>query len=159
MGLIGNDNDSVLPEVEDTTTASIFVPKTEEEDTISGRNVSDAYKYQLKCKQKIREGAKKMLANPEHNFSLEERLYLEWLARNPGEKIRMGSPTFQKLFGELPEVGASITLQEAFNRTFKSKAQLDQLMKKTMTTSKLKIEFIMNRDKPAESVYKVVSVG
>lgn len=79
------------------------------------------------------ENAKKLIERTQSvgiwdKFTDEEKAFLTGLA-NPTSAAGTES-TFNKLFGSNPQVGATCTLADAFNKTLKGKNNLDNLIKK-----------------------------
>jgi hypothetical protein len=122
---------------------------------------SNAYEYQKKLKAKQREGAARILQNTSYQLNAEDKAFLEWLNREPGTGGggNFGTPIFNKLFGDTPKVGDTVTLQQVFDITYKGKGQMDSLMKKWKDKNGIEINFAFNKEKPALSTYTIKSLG
>jgi len=127
----------------------------------AGDGKSKAYEYQKKLKEKRKAGAERILANKAYNLDPTDRAFLEGLTKvgTGTGGGNFGTPIFNKLFGDTPAVGAKVTLQEVFDKTYKGKAQMDSQMKKWKEKSGIEIDFAFNKDKPAQSTYTIKSLG
>lgn len=129
---------------------------------VAGKEVglSKAASYNRKKKEKIRAGAQRILSNKKivDQLDASDVAFLKWLDREPGASTAGGS-TFTKLYGTEPKVGDKITLQDAFDKTFKGKSQMDSVIKKLKEKNGIEIVFEFNKDKPALSTYTIKSLG
>ena len=129
---------------------------------VAGKEVglSKAASYNRKKKEKIRAGAQRILSNKKivNQLDASDVAFLKWLDREPGASTAGGS-TFTKLYGTEPKVGDKITLQDAFDKTFKGKSQMDSVIKKLKEKNGIEIVFEFNKDKPALSTYTIKSLG
>lgn len=62
---------------------------------------------------------------------------------------------FSRLFGDNPQVGQTVTLMEAFEKTMKGKAQIDHFIKKKWEPAGIVVSFEQNPDNLLNSVYKL----
>lgn len=128
---------------------------------VAGKEVglSKAASYNRKKKEKIRAGAQRILSNKKivDQLDASDVAFLKWLDREPGASTAGGS-TFTKLYGTEPKVGDKITLQDAFDKTFKGKSQMDSVIKKLKEKNGIEIVFEFNKDKPALSTYTIKSL-
>jgi hypothetical protein len=150
MGLLDGNTGSA-PVQNNNVATGVAAPKAEK---------GNAYSYQKKQREAQREGAKRLLAKP-FAFDASDKAFLEGLAREPGARGAssvFGTPIFNKLFGDSPAVGAVVTLQQVFDKTYKGKAQMDSLMKKWKEKSGVDIDFNFNKEKPAQSTYTIKSI-
>lgn len=69
-------------------------------------------------------------------------------------RIATSSGIFRAMFGEEPDVGAEVTLNEAFARTLKGKAALDGVLRKWAAKG-IVVSFTENPDNILESVYRL----
>lgn len=124
------------------------------------KELSKAASYNRKKKEKIRAGAQRILGNKKIVDQLDatDVAFLKWLDKEPGTSTAGGS-TFSKLYGAEPKVGDKITLQDAFDKTFKGKSQMDSLIKKLKEKNGIEIVFEFNKEKPALSTYTIKSLG
>ncbi len=65
-----------------------------------------------------------------------------------------GPSIFSILFGPSPKVGQSVTLEEAFNKTFKGKSTLDMLVKKWAEKGII-VECVVNPQKMIATTYTI----
>jgi hypothetical protein len=151
MGLLGQSGAPVGTPVGAGMAHAVVPPVVEE------KKKSNAYEYQKKMKAKQREGAQRILANPDYKFDAVDKAFLEWLNKEPGTRDSggFGTPIFNKLYGTEPKVGDSITLQFVFDTCYKGKGQMDSLMKKWREKNGVEIDFVFNKEKPALSTYTI----
>lgn len=143
------------------TPKGVTASATTGEKPVEGKQLSSAAAYQRRKKEKIRQGAKRILANKVLMAKMDatDVAFIKWLDSEPGTASLGGGSVFTKLFGNSPKVGDKITLQDAFDRTFKGKGQMDGVMKKLKEKNGIEIEFVFNKEKPALSTYEIKSLG
>jgi hypothetical protein len=80
------------------------------------------------------------------------------LCKDPSEKIKSGGfggpSVFSLLFGDAPTVGQKITLEEAFNKTYKGKSTLD-LWVKRWAEKGIVVECIVDSAKMLNTTYTI----
>lgn len=86
-------------------------------------------------------------------FTAEEKDFLNKLANPVSGGARSNTSVFTKIFGENPEVGASVTLLEVMDRTLKGKSAIDAYVKKWATENGIIVEFELNSEKITDSRY------
>lgn len=88
----------------------------------------------------------------------EQKAFINGLANPVNSSNGSNSSLFKTLFGDNPQIGASFTLNEAFQKTLKGKSNLDFYVKRwaekgTIVTFKQDAENILN------SVYTLEAIG
>lgn len=77
---------------------------------------------------------------------------------NPVSNVGGNESVFTKLFGANPQVGASFTLTDAFNKTLKGKANIDHLVKKWAEKGTV-VSFKKDEDNILNSTYTLEAIG
>jgi hypothetical protein len=85
--------------------------------------------------------------------------FIAEITRDPSERAvatgGFGGPSvFGTIFGERPEIGATVTLQEIFDKTAKGKSTMDVWLKR-WDEKGIKVEFKVNKEKFTQSTYTV----
>lgn len=79
------------------------------------------------------------------------------LTVDPAQRVAtsFGGPSiFSTLFGPEPKVGQSVTLEDAFNKTYKGKSTLDMLVKKWADKGVI-VECVINQQKMLATTYTI----
>jgi len=69
-----------------------------------------------------------------------------------------GTPLFNKIFGETPKVGDTVTLQDVFNKTFKGVDKMNELMNKWKQKGTI-VEYVHNAASPLQSQYVIRAIA
>lgn len=77
---------------------------------------------------------------------------------NPAASNGNTQSLFRTLFGDNPQVGASITLKEAFDKTFKGKSNIDHYVKKWAEKGTI-VSFKKDEANMINSVYTIEAIG
>lgn len=91
------------------------------------------------------------------NISEKSRSFLIGIA-NPTNAAGGNQSLFRTLFGDNPSIGATVTLNEAFQKTLKGKSNLDFYIKKWADKGTI-VSFKQDADNILNSVYVLESIG
>ena len=154
------------PQVEDSEVNGVAQTEAEKLEAFKAKKRAAAQRWkENRAKEKTDriEKAKKFIADLKANglydkLNDEQKAFINSIA-NPATSSNGGnSSLFKTLFGDNPKVGASFTLNEAFQKTLKGKSNLDFYVKRwaekgTIVTFKQDAENILN------SVYTLEAIG
>jgi len=138
-------------------------PATKEEDAGSRKEAYEAYKVKRAAKQKERYEQALKLKDELVKHQLFDKLmqptkeFVISLCQNPEEKKAsgFGGPSvYTQLFGSNPKVGDKITLEEAFNKTFKGKSTLDMWVKRWAEKGII-VECVIDKQRMLNTTYTI----
>jgi hypothetical protein len=86
---------------------------------------------------------------------------LKLLTKVPGVRTGGGfggTPVLNKLFGDSPQVGMKITIQDVFSKTMKGVQQMNGLIRK-WSEKGIVVKYTHNEAEPFKSTYEIVSIA
>lgn len=91
-------------------------------------------------------------------LSDEHKNFLQGMCSAATAQHNNNNSLFNKIFGDNPQVGDTVTLREAFERTLKGKNNIDFYVKKWLEKG-IVVSFEENTENLMESVYKIDSLA
>jgi hypothetical protein len=86
------------------------------------------------------------------------KAFIAELTRDPSERATTGGfggpSVFGTIFGELPKIGDTVSLQDIFDKTAKGKSTMDVWLKR-WDEKGIKVEFKVNKEKFTQSTYTI----
>lgn len=108
-------------------------------------------------KAKLQKVCADILAKHGDKLTAEEKAALNAVANPTSNRGGSTSGLFEKIFGDSPKVGQSVTLMDIFQKTFKSKADIDRQVK-IWAEKGIVVEYTANAD-TIKSTYTIKALA